>query len=75
MDNCRVLQCVAVCCSVEGMHDTSHEWIHGHVGWSVAVCCSVLQCVAVCCSVLQCVAVLSGYMAPLMSEYMDTLGG
>jgi len=26
-------------------------------GWkSVAVCCSVLQCVAVCCSVLQCVA-------------------
>jgi len=24
---------------------------------SVAVCCSVLQCVAVCCSVLQCVAV------------------
>jgi len=25
---------------------------------SVAVCCSVLQCVAMCCSVLQCVAVL-----------------
>jgi len=25
--------------------------------FSVAVCCSVLQCVAVCCSVLQCVAV------------------
>jgi len=24
---------------------------------TVAVCCSVLQCVAVCCSVLQCVAV------------------
>jgi len=28
-----------------------------HVGVSVAVCCSVLQCIAVCCSVLQCVAV------------------
>ena len=34
----RVLQCVAVCCSVLQ---------------SVAVCCSVLQSVAVCCSVLQ----------------------
>jgi len=32
----RVLQCVAVCCSVSQC---------------VAVCCSVLQCVAVCCSV------------------------
>jgi len=38
----RVLQCVAVCCSMLQ---------------SVAVCCSVLQCVAVHCSVLQCVAV------------------
>ena len=38
----RVLQCVAVCCSVLQC---------------VAVCCSVLQCVAVCCSVSQCVAV------------------
>jgi len=37
----RVLQCVAVCCSVLQRG---------------AVCCSVLQCVAVCCSVLQCVA-------------------
>jgi len=35
----RVLQCVAVCCSVLQC---------------VAVCCSVLQCVAVCCSVVQC---------------------
>jgi len=35
----RVLQCVAVCCSM----------------WQcVAVCCNALQCVAVCCSVLQC---------------------
>ena len=39
---CSVLQCVAVCCSVLQC---------------VAVCCSVLQCVAVCCSVLQYVAV------------------
>ena len=38
----RVLQCVAVCCSVLQC---------------VAVCCSVLQCVAVCRSVLQCVDV------------------
>jgi len=38
----RVLQCVAVCCSVLQC---------------VAVCCSALQCVAVCCSVPQCVAV------------------
>ena len=37
----RVLQRVAVCCSVLQC---------------VAVCCSVLQCVAVCCGVLQCVA-------------------
>ena len=39
---CSVLQCVAVCCSVLQC---------------VAVCRSVSQCVAVCCSVLQCVAV------------------
>jgi len=37
----RVLQCVAVCCSV---------WQGG------AELCSVLQCVAVCCSLMQCVA-------------------
>ena len=41
----RVLQCVAVCCSV-----------FCSVLQCVAVCCSVLQCVAVCCSVLRCVA-------------------
>jgi len=38
----RVLQCVAVCCSVLQC---------------VAVCSSKLQCVAVYCSALQCVAV------------------
>jgi len=35
----RVLQCVAVCCSV-----------CRSVSQCVAVCCSVMQCVAVCCS-------------------------
>jgi len=36
-----------------------NEWLfcHSLANISVAVCCSVLQCVAVCCSVLQCVAV------------------
>ena len=38
----RMLQCVAVCCSVLQC---------------IAVYCSVLQCIAVCCSVLQCVPV------------------
>ena len=33
------------------------EWCLIRRKVSVAVCCSVLQCVAVCCSVLQCVAV------------------
>ena len=40
----RVLQCVAVCCSVLKC-----------VAVCVAVSCRVLQGVAVCCSVLQCV--------------------
>ena len=35
-----VLQCVAMCCSVQ----------------CAAVCCSVLQCDAVCCNAMQCVA-------------------
>ena len=39
----RVLQCVAVCCSVLQY---------------VAVCCSMLQCVAVCCSFAVCCRVL-----------------
>ena len=56
---CRVLQCVAVSCSVVAGHNederTSNEAEIRYI--YVAVCCSVLQCVAVCCSVLQCVAV------------------
>ena len=48
----RVLQCVAVCCSV-----LQSDAVCCRVLQSVAVCCSVLQCVAVCDSVLQCVAV------------------
>jgi len=51
---CRVLQCVAVCCSVQG-HDARSD-VDGVAQW-VAVCGSVLQCVAACSSVLQCVAV------------------
>ena len=65
------MQCVAVCCSVEGEEpndvcrfDATKVRHHVAVCCSVcgvlkcvAVCCSVLQCVAVCCSVLQCVAV------------------
>ena len=50
--NPRVLQCVAVCCSVLQCVAVSCSVLR-----CVAVCCSVLQCVAVCCSVLQCVAV------------------
>ena len=34
----------------------------GITSCSVAVCCSVLQCVAVCCSVLQCVTVCYGVL-------------
>jgi len=35
---------------------------------SVAVCCSVLQCVAVCCSVLQCVGHRECVIYPLLSR-------
>ena len=62
----KVMQCVAVCCSVLQCvviatllaHLVEH---HKKVLQCVAVYCSVLQCIAVCCSersrVLQCVAV------------------
>ena len=69
---CSVLQFVAVCCSVEWIRDNSHEWIHGHVGWIHGY---VKWIIAECCSVLQCVAVLRACMTPLMSRYMDMLGG
>jgi len=53
-----VLPCVAVCCSVLlWFFLEAPEEGEGALWQSVAVCCSVLQCVAVCCSVLQCVAV------------------
>ena len=45
----RVLQCIAVCCSVLQCVSVSLSVLQ-----CVVVCCSVLQCVAVCCSVLQC---------------------
>ena len=38
-----------------GMNVCRHSH-SSHIIYTVAVCCSVLQCVAVCCSVLQCVA-------------------
>ena len=50
----RVLQCVAVCCSVLSWKCVT---VCCSVSQCVAVCCSVLQCVVVCCSVLQCGAV------------------
>jgi len=64
----RVLQFVAVCCSVlqcvaiflqfsGGLSSLSFPHPHLYRLIYVAVCCSALQCVAVCCSVLQCVAV------------------
>ena len=34
-----------------------HRDIYAYTSYTLAVCCSVLQCVAVCCGVLQCVAV------------------
>ena len=53
-----MLQCVAVCCSVEiNMEKRPIEERDLAIKKSFAVCCSVLQRVAVCCSVLQCVAV------------------
>jgi len=51
---CSVLQCVAMCCSVQ-IESKSYAFCENVC--IVAACCSVLQCVAVCCSVLQCVEV------------------
>ena len=49
-----MLQCVAVCCSDDEVaHDEFTRLFQQQLHFSVAVCCSVLQCVAVCCSVLQ----------------------
>jgi len=52
-----VLQCVAVCCSVNQC---------------VAVCCSVLQCVAVWISALQCVAVCCSRLSTPGPVYRST---
>ena len=58
----RVLQSVAVCCSVLlllrlRMSRVLQCAIMSCSESCAAVCCRVWQCVAVCCSVLQCVAV------------------
>ena len=61
----RVVQCVAVCCSVLQFvavctlgNTLQHTATHFRfVLQFVAVCCRVLPFVAVCCSVLQCVVV------------------
>ena len=61
---CRVVQCVAVCCSVLQLNTAVIERGRARalMGTNTSVFddgvwCSVVQCVAVCCSVLQCVAV------------------
>jgi len=68
-----VLQCVAVCCSadstaifLDSMHDGDCTFIIRPD--SVAVCCSVLQCITVCCSVLQCVAATATVHSPRVSQ-------
>jgi len=65
----RVLQCVAVCCSVAACFSVLQcvaVCCRGYFKYSlyiaiwrvyVAVCCSLSQCASVCCNVLQCVAV------------------
>ena len=41
-----------------------HKYVvrNTHVNITIAVCCSVLQCIAVCCSVWRCVAVCCGVL-------------
>jgi len=51
---CRVLQCVAVCCSAHKNVPDTDVW----QGRYFALCRSVLQCAAVYCSVLQCIVEL-----------------
>jgi len=51
---CRVLQCVAACCSTQKNGSTLWQYFVPYV----VACCCALQCVAVCRSVTQCVAVL-----------------
>jgi len=61
--NLRVLQCVAVCCSVLQRVAVCCIVVRGRLVMNqraflvtnpFSVCCSVLQCVAACCSALQC---------------------
>ena len=78
----KLLQCVAMCCSVlqcacKGETECIDKVLQCvtvccNVMQCVAVCCSVLQCVAVCCSVLQCVAEwISSHRAPRPSLFQN----
>ena len=57
-------------------HNTHHAPVV-HELWeaeSIAVCCSVLQCVAVCCSVVQCVAVMYIYIIHTTHQWCTNFG-
>ena len=56
-DCCRLLQCVAVCCSPLPLFWTTSMTCLSTAVVARCVCCSLLQSVAVCCSLLQSVAV------------------
>jgi len=54
-----VLQCVAVCCSVDSFNMLLSQQLNSTkllhcIGTLVSVCCSVVQRGALCCSVVQC---------------------
>jgi len=51
----RVLQCVAVCCSLLQFVADGELFVTGHVSASPRVCYTVLHCVALCYNVLHCV--------------------
>jgi len=58
---CRVLQCVAVCCSMLRstyiLYVSLKTFVSRYHQQCVTACCSVLQRAEVCCNVLQCAAV------------------
>ena len=70
----RVLQCVAVYCSLLQYFREMRCLLILSRDWEIGICvrCSVLQCVAVCCSVLQCVDSIK-YHSRLGDWYMCAL--